>query len=94
MPTRSKPLNHERAAVTRKPIPRRVTPWLAEVRGVAKYLSELTAYRPGEGETWVLRQREYYRDRLRDLLDRRPVELVESGVFVYTYIDGQQYPVH
>lgn len=65
--------------ITRKPIPRKVSAWRAEVNGIRRFLERLEGFRRDQGTAWVRSQREYSRLRLDDLLDNAPPSLVKSG---------------
>ncbi len=55
-----------------KPVPTDMREWVVEVTGIARFLTRIDTYRPGKGEPWIAKQKQYYDDRIRILLNTPP----------------------
>ncbi len=55
-----------------KPVPTDIREWVTEVTGIAGFLYRIDLYKPGKGEPWVSKQKQYYEDRLRILINTPP----------------------
>lgn len=71
-----KPTPEERARAGRKPLPRTLRAWHAELAGVAKIVAHKTEVLDEQGKKWWDSTRAYYVARLK-VLAEKPPELID-----------------
>lgn len=71
-----------RARAMRKPLPKTLRAWMAEVEGIQSFVKKRPQMREATGKAWIDSMQAYHRDRLQVLSENPPALLPKDAAVI------------